>query len=386
MDAVRIGIVGIGNMGAHYLKTLAAGEVDGARPTAVCDTDPARLEAAKARKIDGLTCFTDYRDMIGGKTVDGIIIATPHYDHPAVAIAAFDKGLHVLCEKPAGVYTRQVRAMNEAAARGGTVFGMMFNQRTSETHQKMKELVTSGELGAIVRVNWIITDWFRSQSYYDGGGWRATWAGEGGGVLVNQTPHQLDLWQWICGMPKRVRGFCRFGKHHNIEVEDEVTVFAEYESGATAVFIASTGEAPGTNRFEIVGDRGRLVLEEKHLVFLRNRQLTSEFLRTSKDSFKKPEVWRIELATGDGEQHKGIIKNWVSAIRKGTPLQAPGSEGIRQVELANAIMLSGWTDEWVTLPIDEARFETELRKRIESSTYKKPGEMSNIAADLRGSF
>jgi len=382
MNAVRIGVVGAGNMGSGYVKMIAAGEVEGARLAAVCDADPARIEAVRARNIAGLSLFNDYRQMLDSKAVDGVMITTPHYDHPRLATEAFARGLHVLCEKPAGVFTRQVRAMNEAAARSGTVFSMMFNQRTSDTHLKMKELVSSGELGAIVRVNWIITDWFRPQSYYDAGGWRATWAGEGGGVLANQTPHQLDLWQWICGMPKRVRGFCYFGKYHNIEVEDEVTVFAEYESGATAVFIASTGEAPGTNRFEIVGDRGRLVLEEKKLVFLRNRQPTSEHLRTSKDFFKRPEAWRIELATGDGEQHKGIIKNWVNAILKGTPLLAPGAEGIRQVELANAIMLSGWTGEWATLPVDESRFEAELRKRVESSTYKKPGGLAATVADI----
>jgi predicted dehydrogenase len=386
MNKVRVGIVGIGNMGSHYFKLLAGNEIDSATVTAVCDSSPARLDWARGQNVAGLGCFESLEAALDAGAMDAVMIITPHYDHPRLATAAFRRGVHVLCDKPAGVYASDVREMNAAATASGVVYSMMFNQRTIKTHQKMRELMTSGELGTFVRMNWIITDWMRTQHYYDSGGWRATWAGEGGGVLVNQTPHQLDLWQWICGMPRRVRAACYFGKFHKIEVEDEATVFAEYENGATAVFIASTGEAPGTNRLEIIGDRGKLVLEGGTLTYWRSRVLVSEYIRTSKAMFDKPEIWKIDLPTGAGEQHKGVLQNWVHAIAKGVPLLAPGVEGLHQVELANAIQLSGWTDEWVTIPVDSARYRTELEKRIRTSTYQKPAPSSGRPAEVKGSF
>lgn len=385
MEKTRIGIIGVGSMGGHHFNLLHKGEIAGATVTAVCDTNPERLAWARERGLPADRCYADRDAFFEQAPVDGILVATPHYDHPSLAIRGFQRGLHVLCEKPAGVYTRQVRQMNEAAAASGKIFALMFNQRTLKTHQKMREMIAEGELGDLRRVNWIITNWFRTQAYYNNGGWRATWAGEGGGVLVNQCPHQLDLLQWICGMPKRIRAQCYFGKYHQIEVEDDVTAFMEFENGATGVFITSTGEAPGTNRFEICGDRGKLVLEHGKLMFHRNRQDMDVFIRESKEMFKGPECWNIELAGGDGEQHKGIIQNWVDAIRKGTPLLAPGQEGIRGVEIANAMLLSAWTGDWAALPVDEEQFLARLQEKIAASTYKKP-VAAGKAADLAGSF
>ena len=195
--------------------------------------------------------------MFESKSVDGVMIAT----HTMTIRLWLSKPLTTGCmywiEKPAGVYTRQVKEMNEVAKKSGKVFGIMYNQRTNPIYQKLRDLVKSGELGDIKRIIWIITDWYRSQSYYDSGGWRATWAGEGGGVLINQCPHNLDLWQWICGMPARIRAFCSYGKYHDIEFEDDVTAYMEYENGATGVFITTTGEAPGPTvlRFPEIGAR-----------------------------------------------------------------------------------------------------------------------------------
>jgi len=260
MDVVRIGIIGLGNMGSIHAKYIANGEIPGAKITVVCDIDRKRLEWAVENLGENIQVFDNMDAFFENAKIDGALIENLHYDHPATAIKAFEKGLHVLCEKPTGVYTKQVRLMNEAAAKSGKVFGMMYNQRMNPVYQKVKELVDSGELGEIKRTNWIITDWYRPQSYYDSGTWRATWKGEGGGVLINQCPHQLDLWQWICGMPKRVRAFCHIGKYHDIEVEDDVTAYVEYENGATGVFVTTTGEDPGTNRFEIAGDMVRIVV------------------------------------------------------------------------------------------------------------------------------
>ncbi|MBP1961253.1 Gfo/Idh/MocA family protein [Paenibacillus aceris] len=373
MEKVRIGIIGLGNMGTGHAKYLVNNEVKGAELTAICEFRADRLEWAKENLGEGIQLFDNLDTFLNSGVIDSVLIATPHYDHPEVAIKAFKAGLHVLCEKPAGVYTKQVRQMNEAAQASGKVFSMMYNQRTNPLYKKLKDLVSSGELGEIRRTNWIITNWYRSQSYYDSGGWRATWAGEGGGVLINQDPHQLDLWQWtIDMMPKRVRAFCYFGKHRNIEVEDDVTAFVEYENGATGLFVTTTGEAPGTNRFEISGDRGKIVIEDGKLTFWRLRVSEREFNETFKGGFGQPECWKIDIPIeGKETSHKGITQNFVDAILHGTPLVAPGEEGIKGLMLSNAMLLSTWTDNWVDLPIDEELFEQHLQDKIKNSTVNK---------------
>lgn len=372
MNNVRIGVIGIGSIGRYHALYIAKGEVDGAELTAVCDINPGKLKWAKENLGENIKLFDSADALLESGTVDGVIVANLHYDHPETAIKAFNKGLHVLCEKPAGVYTKQVRLMNEAALRSGKVFSMMYNQRTNPLYQKLKDIVNSGELGEFKRTNWIITNWYRPQSYYDSGDWRATWAGEGGGVLINQCPHQLDLWQWICGMPKSVRAFCGFGKHRDIEVEDDVTAYVEYENGATGVFITSTTDTPGTNRLEITGDRGKIVVEDEKLTFWRLCIPESEFNRQYKGGFGKPECWKCEIPVeGQETGHKGITSNWVDAIRKQTPLLAPGTEGINGLMLSNAMYLSEWTGNKVELPIDEDLFLEKLQEKIKHSRYKK---------------
>lgn len=372
MKKVRIGIIGIGNMGVSHSKYLSQKEVPNTELTAVCDTSSDKIRWAKNSLGEHVRTFDNADNLLESGAVDGVIIATPHYDHPSLAIKAFQRGLHVLIEKPAGVYTKQVREMNEAAQKSKLVFGIMFNQRTRANHQKMKDLVDSGELGEIQRTNYTVTTWFRSQSYYDSGGWRATWSGEGGGVLLNQCPHNLDLWQWFCGMPQRVRAFCAFGKYHDIEVEDDVTAYVEYENGATGVFISTTGEAPGTNRLEIAADRGKVVLEENQITFWRSRESINKFNREYSGGFGSPEIWKCEVPSGkNGEEHKGITKNWSDAIINGTSLLAPGVEGIRSVEIANAMLLSSWTDDWVNIPVEESQYREKLQEKIETSTFKK---------------
>lgn len=372
MDRVRIGIVGLGNMGTGHAKYLIEGAIDGAILAAVADGREERLDFAAREWGERFARFATAEEMFKSGLIDGVIICTPHYDHPAVAIEAFKHGLHVLVEKPAGVYTRQVREMNEAAAASGKVFGIMYNQRTNPLYIKLKELISSGELGEIRRTNWIV-HWYRSQSYYDSGSWRATWAGEGGGVLINQDPHQLDLWQWTTGlMPVRMRAFCSFGKHRDIEVENDVTAYVEYENGATGVFVTSTFETPGTNRFEITGDRGKIVIDNDKLTFWQLEMSESEFNRTFTGSFGEPKNTKREIpVSSGGEQHAGITRNWVDAILRGTPLLAPGEEGIHGLALSNAMLLSTWIDDWVDFPINEDLFYEKLQERIKRSSFTK---------------
>lgn len=355
MDKVRFAIIGIGNMGTSHALNLC-GEIRGAELTAVCDTNPERLKWAKEHLPETVQVFGTPEALFASGAMDAVLIATPHYDHPTLAVQAFESGYHVLVEKPAGVFTKAVREMNGAAAKSGKQFGIMYNQRTNPLYAKLRDLVLSGELGTIRRTNWIITNWYRSQSYYDSGGWRATWAGEGGGVLLNQDPHQLDLWQWTTGMmPKRVRAFCHFGKYRNIEVEDDVTAYVEYENGATGLFVTTTGEAPGTNRFELTGDNGKIVVEDGKLTFWRLRVPEPQFNAVYTGGFGQPECWKCEIPVsgGDGPQHKGILQNFTNALLRGEKLLAPGEEGIHGLTISNAMHLSAWTDDWVDLPLDE---------------------------------
>lgn len=370
-------------MGRHHANYLSKGEVPGAVLGAVCDNNPETLKSVT--EALGVPGFPTAGEMYKSGTIDGVIIATPHYDHPSLAISAFKHNLHALVEKPAGVYTKQVQELNDAAAKTDRVFGIMFNQRTRTEHQRMKQIVESGELGNIMRTNYVITNWFRTQFYYDSGGWRATWEGEGGGVLMNQCPHNLDLWQWICGMPVRVRAFCKFGRYHDIEVEDDVTAYVEYANGASGVFITSTGEAPGTNSFEIVGDRGKLVLDKDGLNFWRTTESVSKYLKEATTGFSTPDTWKCEIPGTGGEDHLGITKNWVNSIRTGAPLLAKGEEGINGVTLANAMLLSAWTDKWVDLPLDANLYQRKLKERIKNSVPKKKKKASRTM-DVAGTF
>lgn len=372
MNKVRIGIIGIGTMGTAHAKYLNAHEVRGAELTAVLEVQEEKINWAK-ENLQKVAIFTDEDSFLKSDQIDAVLIATPHYDHPRLAAKAFQYGKHVLCEKPAGVYTKQVREMNEAAESNDLVFSMMYNQRTNPLYQKLRNLIQTGELGEIKRINWIITNWYRSQSYYDSGGWRATWEGEGGGVLINQCPHQLDLWQWLTGMmPSRIRAFCYFGKHRNIEVEDDVTAFAEYDNGATGVFITTTGEAPGTNRLEIAGDRGKIVVEDGKLTFWRLRMPEPEFNKEYKGGFGSPECWKCDIPIEGAETgHKGITQNFVDSILTGTALVAPGVEGINGLLLSNAMQLSTWKDDWVTFPLAEDEYYQQLQEKINTSTGKK---------------
>lgn len=377
MKKIRIGIIGVGNMGSSHARQIFNGEIPFGELCAVCDCNPERLKWAGETFGEKVQLYDDADKLITSKLIDGVIIATPHYDHPTLAIKAFENNLHVLIEKPAGVYTKKVREMNERALAGNRVFGIMYNQRTNPLYQKLRELIISGELGEIKRTNWIITTWYRPQSYYNSGGWRATWRGEGGGVLLNQCPHQLDLWQWICGMPVKVHAFMAFGKYHDIEVEDDVTAYVEYKNGATGVFITSTADTPGTNRFEILGDKGKAVIEDGKLKYWRLRVSERQFNREHTGGFGEPEYWRCEIPIhGTESAHAGILINWTEAVVNGIPLLAPGIEGINGLEISNAMHLSAWTGKAVELPINEELYYKKLSERIKDSNYKKTESVS----------
>lgn len=388
MNNVRMAIIGYGNMGSTHANYLFNDTVKGASLTAVCDTDPDKLDVAKEKYGDKVALYATAEELFAADACDAVLIATPHYDHPPLAIKAFKHNLHVLSEKPAGVHTKQVKEMNAAAEKADRIFGIMFQQRFNPGHRKIRELIQGGELGTLRRISWTITNWYRTESYYRSGGWRATWSGEGGGVLLNQCPHNLDLWQWFFGMPQRVRAFCHYGKHHEIEVEDEVTAYMEYANGATGTFITSTGEAPGTNRLEILGDWGKMTFENGTLHFQKTRQSVSEHLATCPGRFSSPETWSIDipLNPGGNANHAELTQNFVDAIRDGKELLAPGLDGIHQITLGNSMLLSDWTGGWCEIPFDDELFHGKLQEKIKTSTYQKKTSVNPTGQDMSSSF
>lgn len=390
MKKVRYGIVGVGAQGGIYAgfftgRGISFPEMPSPKCPphcalgALCDIDPAKEEMCR-EKYPEYPFYKDWKEMVDSGDVDAVITTVPHYLHPEIAVYCLEHGVNVLVEKPAGVYAKAVREMNAcAAAHPETAFGIMFNQRTNQLYQRIKEIIDSGEMGQIRRSNWIINSWWRPDSYYALSNWRATWGGEGGGVLVNQAPHQLDLWQWICGVPNKVYAKCLYGSHRNIDVENDVTIVTEYPNGATGCFITCTHDPIGTDRMEIDMDGGKIVVEGSKKATVQrlsrsetemNADAPSDIIAIGKltsgnsagsqlftvETFEDTAVW--------GEQHLNVLENFASHIVEGTPLLAPGSDGIHGVNLANAVQLSSWLGKEVELPVDEDLYLAELNKRI----------------------
>ena len=387
MEKIKLGIIGIGNMGSGHAGNIKNGKCPEIELVAIADINPERLDWAKQQNYaENITYFNTAEEMLDSGIINACLIAVPHYDHTKYAIECMKRGIHVMVEKPAGVYTKQVREMNaEAEKHPEVVFGMMFNQRTNCVYRKLRELVQSGDYGEIRRTNWIITDWYRPQVYYDSGDWRATWSGEGGGVLLNQCPHQLDLWQWICGMPVKVESHLHFGKWHNIEVEDDVTTYVEYANGATGVFITTTGDAHGTNRFEIQMDRAKFVIENNKLIMTEYEMTEQEFSKTNTQFFATVNSTTSEVETdGENPQHVGVLNAWTNAILHGGKLVAEGKEGINGLTLSNAMHLSAFLGKEVEIPFDEELYYNELMKRV--ATSKLNENAVEVFADTRGSY
>lgn len=384
-DQVRLGIIGLGAQGGVYADLIKSGRVPGLTLAAICDSDPAKAERA-AQDFAGVPYFADYVEMLDSGTVDAVVTTVPHYLHPEMGIAAIERGIHALVEKPAGVYSKQVSRLNDvAAAHPEVTFALMFNQRANPLYVRLKEIIDAGEIGEILRSNWIITTWWRPQGYYDQSAWRATWGGEGGGVLVNQAPHQLDLWQWLCGVPKSVFAKAAFGFRRDIAVEDEVTAFVDYGNGATGVFVTATHDLVGTDRLEILGSAGKILVEDSRRAVVTRlskpeRELSAEMdmadvMRLFTGQADTSELYSqetIEFPSAWGTQHADVLANFASAILDGSPLIASGAEGIRGVRLANAIHLSSWTGREVPLDFDEDEFLAELNTRIGAEGLYEP--------------
>jgi len=374
MTQIKIAVVGVGVMGSQHARDIDA--LENTKLAGICDIN--QNKADKYASQYDVPVFYHYQDMLENADLDAVVIATPHDSHPPIAMDAFERGIHVLTEKPIAVHLQAAQEMIVAYAKAldkypHLLFAAMFQQRTYGFWQKIKSLIDDGELGKLMRTTWIITDWFRTQSYYDNGGWRATWKGEGGGVLLNQCPHNLDLYQWFVGMPKRVAGFAAIGKYHNIEVEDEVTAYLEYENGMIGHLITSTAESPGTNRLEIVGEKGKLTFENDEMTFYRNRVSTFDYIETSISGYEPVENWKIDMPYQHHGQpgHKLIIENFANALLNGEELVAPAVEGIHSLTLGNAIMMSSFLGQRIELPMDGEEYAAKLQDLIDNSHFEK---------------
>lgn len=383
MKKFRYGIIGVGVQGNSYLKFLTEGKVSNSVVGGVCDIDPDVIKFVKENYPD-IPVYNDYKDLIKSNNVDAIITTVPHYLHCEMGIYAIKNGIHVLNEKPAGVYTKQVAELNKVSLEHPEVkYGIMFNQRMNPLYQKLKEIVSRGDIGEIRRTNWIITTWWRPQSYYNQSAWRATWRGEGGGVLVNQAPHQLDLFQWICGMPIKVYAKTTEGFERDISVENEVTALVEYENGAVGSFITCTHDILGTDRLEIHGDKGKIIVENSNKATIKILHKSESILNKEMgimdvyklvtggnlDSLYSEEI--IEIPDQWGVQHCLVMENFANHLLNGEKLIADGIEGIKGVTLANAMHLSSWLNKEISIPIDEDLFFDELQKKIEQENNKK---------------
>lgn len=386
MKKIKLGILGYGNIGTLHVDNVVSGKCEQVEISAICDIDPQKRAEAK-EKVPTAQIFENAEDMINSGKIDSILVAVPHYDHPKYAIMALKKGIHTLIEKPAGVYTKQVKEMNEVAKESNAVFAIMMNQRTNCIYRKMREIVKSGRLGEIKRTSLIITDWYRPQCYYDSGNWRATWSGEGGGVLLNQCPHNLDLWQWICGMPSKIHAKLHYGKWHEIEVEDDVSAYVEYPNGATGTFVTTTGDTAGTNRFEIMLEKGKLIAENGELKMWECEMTEKEFSKVNTNPFAGPKT-EFTLVETDGmnEQHGGVLNAFAGAILNGTELVARGEEGINGLTISNAMHLSSWLGKEIDLAtFDDELFYNELQKRVATSK-RKTNVVKAEKIDMNDSF
>ena len=379
MKEIRFGIIGMGVQGSYYADILAgrhSGGVEIPQPEgcvlgAVCSRSDKSREAA----LLGVPWFRDWRELLESGMCDAVILTVPHFQHHEIAIAALERGIHVLCEKPAGVRASDVRRMLDAQAKSTAKLGMFLQQRTIPLFNRIRQIVASGELGQLRRSNWIINTYWRPDSYYASGAWRGTWKGEGGGILVNQLPHYLDLWLYLCGTPERVFARNRHGAHRKITVENDVTVLAEYPNGATGVFVACTHDPMGTDRLELDFDRGKIVVEDSARAQIHrfrdsedgwNKHLSSADMEQLSRTEAHHDTEFFDEGLPYGISHAGIMENFARHIRLGEPLIATGLDGLRQVELANAIQLSGWVGEMISIPCDSERYDRELKKRMDA--------------------
>lgn len=368
---LRLGFSGIGTIAMDYLGLICDGRVPSVKVTAMSGRTPAGMNRAVSAypSLAGAKQFTDYQEMLASGEIDAVMICTPHGQHPAMAKAALEQGLHVLVEKPVGIHMPEVHQVEDLLKQHpDLVCGVMYNRRMSGAYRKVKELMEQGAVGELVRATWLITNLYRTCAYYGSSPWRGTWASEGGGLLMTQASHQLDLMQWICGMPVKVMARCAT-VDRDIQVENEAELFLEYANGAHGHFIASAHECPGSNRLEICGTRGRItVVEDREVQVLRLAQDEREFARQCPNPFEKVPFTQETLTFDDSDnkiQQAAMLENFAGAVAGAQALACPFDQGVRSLEIIQGTYLSHWTQKACALPPDEAEFDNCFRQKVQ---------------------
>ena len=360
---IKYGIIGINGMGANHANLLLNNKVINASLAAICDNNE-----TFSKNFPEIPFYNKTSDFFDKKIIDVAIISTPHRSHISLGKQALENNIDVIIEKPLAVTTRQCREFINCSKKFDAKFGIMLNQRTNPAFIKLKDMIIKGELGKIHRYQWTITNWFRTDYYYNISDWRTTWKGEGGGVLMNQSIHQLDLCQWLFGMPDSVYTDMRLARFHNIEVEDDVTSIMKYKDGSKGIFTTTTGEAPGVNRLEIASDFGLVIFENNRVTWKKINNSTTDFIKNSKTLFDMPDVETIKFEFPIEEdqhiEHNRILQNFTNFLLGKEELHVPGDQGLNSVELINAMILSGLEEKEIKFPLDEKKYENKLNEMI----------------------
>ena len=367
MQQVRMVLIGFGGMGRKYAAMLRDKEVEGMVLVGVCCRNAPGQQLLR-EEYPGVAIYRDVEDTLAhAGDFDAALIVTPHTSHVQIARRMVAAGKHILLDKPAGVYARDVRALVDQARTAGVSFGMMFNTRANAAFGKARELLQAGAVGTPVRAVWVCNTWFRTPAYHQSSPWRSSWLGERGGLLINQSQHYLDIWQWLLGAPDGVYADLSFGRYAPITVDDAVDMQLYYDNGLHGTYISSTGENPGANRLEIWGEKGRLCVEDTARLFLdENEMTTTEYAAVNREIYGKLGHHSREIPVqANPEVYQTILQNFCDHLRRGVPLIADGEDGLRTVELTNAAYVSVWQERKVRLPVDPAVYEELLQKRME---------------------
>jgi len=356
---IRFGVIGLGVMGQEHARVIRANPL----LNLAAATD---AQAATGRKVAadlGCKWFDSAEEMIRSDAVDAVVIATPHWLHADLAVSALQAGLHVLCEKPLSVTVEQSDRVLAAAAESRGMFVVVHQKRFEPAYLFAKQMLDSGELGSLYRCSMIESAW-RSESYYRSSPWRGTWRGEGGGVLLNQAPHILDRYAWLCGMPETINARCDTTLH-NIEVEDTASAILYHANGAHGYIHISTIEAPAISRMVLCCDRGRITVENGKVQVTKLRDSIRE--RTANDTQSmgalESETRTINLPT-DGDVLGVFYDDFVAAAHGTGQLTCPGDEGRNAVELANAMLLRSAKGAAVSLPLDRQQYAEFMEKML----------------------
>ncbi|HEX6044652.1 MAG TPA: DegT/DnrJ/EryC1/StrS family aminotransferase [Pyrinomonadaceae bacterium] len=356
---IRFGVIGLGTMGQEHARVIRANPL----LALAAGTDAQPSTGRKVAADLGAKWFDSAEDMVRSGEVDAVVIATPHWQHADIAVSALRAGLHVLCEKPLSVTVAQSDEVLQAAEQSRGMFVVVHQKRFEPAYLYVKQLLDSGELGQLYRASMIESAW-RSEAYYQSSPWRGTWRGEGGGVLLNQAPHILDRYAWLCGMPETVTARCDTTLH-DIEVEDTASAILHHANGAHGYIHISTIEAPAISRMVLCCDRGRITVENGKVQVTKLRDSIRE--RTANDTqlmgALQSETRSINLPT-DGDVLGVFYDDFVAAVHGTGSLTCPGYEGRNAVELANAMLLSSARGTSVTLPLDRQQYSEFIEKKL----------------------